>query len=89
VTIHLKDTYILMKNTINVCHVDLQHAQKTKMKTKKTKTIQDYLGGSSLQKSTCSRQPVHGDTIDSQLLLVFLVTFATAIVALKNHDSKR
>jgi hypothetical protein len=32
---------------------------------------------------------VHGDTIDSRLLSVFLVTFTTAIVALKNHDSNR
>jgi len=32
---------------------------------------------------------VHGDTIDSQLLSVFLVTFNTAITALKNNDSNR
>jgi hypothetical protein len=45
-----------MKNRMNICHVDLQHAQTTKTTTNKTKTIQDYLGGSSVQKSTCSRQ---------------------------------
>jgi hypothetical protein len=43
-----------MKNRINICHVDLWHAQTTKMTTNKTKTIQDYLGGSSVQKSTCT-----------------------------------
>jgi hypothetical protein len=41
-----------MKNRMNICHVDLRHAQTTN----KTKTIKDYLGGSSVQKSTCSRQ---------------------------------
>ena len=33
-----------------------------------------------------SMYTVHGDTIDSYLLLVFLVTFTTAIAALKNND---
>ena len=47
-----KDTDILMKKRMNICHVDLQHAQTTKTTTNKTKTIQDYLGGSSVQKST-------------------------------------
>jgi hypothetical protein len=30
---------------MNICHVDLQHAQTTKTATNKTKTIQDYLCG--------------------------------------------
>ena len=37
------------------CH-DLRPAQTTKTTTNKTKTIQDYLGGSSVQKSISSRQ---------------------------------
>jgi hypothetical protein len=45
-----------MKNRMNISHVDLRHAQTTKTTTNKAKTIQDYLGGSSVQKSTCSRQ---------------------------------
>ena len=36
-----KDTDILMRNRMNICHVDLRHAQTTKTKTNKTKTIQD------------------------------------------------
>lgn len=36
----------------NTCHVDLQHAQTTKTTANKTKTIQDYLGGSSVQMLT-------------------------------------
>ena len=47
-TIHLKDTDILMKNRMSICHVDLWHEETTKTTTNKTKTIQDYLGGSSL-----------------------------------------
>ena len=39
---------------MNICHVDLRHAQTTKTTANKTKTIQGYLGGSSVQKSTCS-----------------------------------
>ena len=34
-----------MKNRMNICHVDLRHAQTTKTTTNKTKTIQDYLCG--------------------------------------------
>jgi hypothetical protein len=45
----LKKTDLLMKNRMKICHVDLRHAQTTKT------TIQDYLGGSSLQKSTPTR----------------------------------
>jgi hypothetical protein len=36
---------------MNICHVDLQHEQTTKTTTNKTKRIQDYLCGSSVQKS--------------------------------------
>jgi hypothetical protein len=35
---------------MNICHVDLWHAQTTKTTTNKTNTIQDNLGGSSVQK---------------------------------------
>ena len=45
-----------MKSSMNICIVDLRHAQTTKTTTNKTKTIQDYLSGSSVHKSTCSRQ---------------------------------
>jgi hypothetical protein len=45
-----------MKNVMNINHVDLRHAQTTKTATNKKKKVQDYLGGSSVQKSTCSRQ---------------------------------
>ena len=38
---------ILMKKRMNICIVDLRHAQTTKTTTNQTKTIQDYLGGSS------------------------------------------
>jgi hypothetical protein len=51
-----EDTNILMKNRMNIFHVDLRQAQTTKTTTNKTKTIQDYLGGSSVQKTTCSHQ---------------------------------
>jgi hypothetical protein len=51
-----KDTDILMKNRMNICHIELRHAQTTKTTTTKTKTIQDYLGGNSVQKSTCLHQ---------------------------------
>ena len=37
-----------------MCHVALRHAQTTKTTTNKTETIQDYFGGSRVQKSTCS-----------------------------------
>jgi hydroxymethylglutaryl-CoA reductase len=37
-----------MKNRMNLCHVDLRHAQTTKTTKRKEKTIQDYLGGSSV-----------------------------------------
>ena len=39
-----------MKNGMNICHVDLRHAQTTKTTANKTKTIQDYLGGRSVPK---------------------------------------
>ena len=45
-----------MNNRMNICHVDLWHAQTTKTARNKTKTIQEYLGGSSVQKRTCLRQ---------------------------------
>ena len=41
---------------MNRCHIDLWHAQTTKTTTNETQTIQDYLGGSRVQKSTCSHQ---------------------------------
>jgi hypothetical protein len=37
-----------LNNRMNICHVDLRHAQTTKRTTNKTKTIQDYLGDSCL-----------------------------------------
>jgi hypothetical protein len=46
-----------MKSSTTICIVDLRRAQTTKTTANQTKAIQDYLGGSSLQKSTCSRQP--------------------------------
>ena len=45
-----------MKSGMNICNVDLRRAQTKKTTTNKTKTIRDYLGGSSVHKSTCSRQ---------------------------------
>jgi hypothetical protein len=39
----------MMKNRMNICHVDLRPTQTTKTTTNKTKTIQDYLGGSSVE----------------------------------------
>jgi hypothetical protein len=45
-----------MKNRMNIFHVGFPHAQTTKTTTNKTKAIQDYLSGSSVQKSTCSHQ---------------------------------
>ena len=41
-----------MKNRMNICHVDLRHAQTTKTTTNKTKTIQDYLGGTKINMLT-------------------------------------
>ena len=49
-TIHFKYTDILMKNRMNICNVDLWHAQTTKTTKNKTKIIQDYLGGSSVKR---------------------------------------
>jgi hypothetical protein len=43
---------MLKKNRMNICHADLRHAKTTKTTSNKTETIQDYLGGSSLQKLT-------------------------------------
>ena len=46
-------------------------------------------GDRSIRINLSESVPVHGDTIDSRLLSVFLVTFTTTIAALKNHDSNR
>ena len=63
-----------MKNRMNICHVDLRHAQTTKTTTNKTKTIQDYLDGStsSVQKSTGIITPVRvNELIPRECLCMF------------------
>jgi hypothetical protein len=51
--------------------------------------ILEKLMASELQGKVSGKSSVHGDTIDSRLLSLFLVTFTTTIAALKKHDSNR
>lgn len=66
-----------MKKRMNISNVDLRYAHTTKTTTDKTKTIQDYLGSSSIHKSTCSHQL--GSSLQLGLMNYFIWKFIQII----------